>query len=66
MSPEATAAALGDAALAAAADEAGMPLEGGDVDAMQAYLAARWGGGGGAASGASEGEGEGEEGFEDL
>jgi hypothetical protein len=47
MSPEATAAALGDAALAAAADAAGMQLGVGgmqSVDAMQAYLSATYGG----------------------
>lgn len=47
--PEAAAEALGEAALAAAADAAGMQLGGRggrpDVEAMQAYLAAAYGGG---------------------
>lgn len=44
LSPEATAAALGDAALAAAADSAGLPLAGGaDVDRLHAILQAAYG-----------------------
>lgn len=57
--PEAAAEALGEAALAAAADAAGMQLgkPGGrpDVEAMQAYLAAAYGTG---QLGASGGDGE--------
>ena len=48
LSPEATAAALGDAALAAAADAAGMRMGGGrgmpSVDAMHSFLEAAYGG----------------------
>ncbi len=60
MSPEAAAAALGDAALAAAADAAGMQLgaagEAPNVDAMQSFMAAAYGGAASQASSDEEAE----------